>query len=77
MATARQRGLINGRANEKGLPPTTLAGIVLAASESETREFDSQSDAEAWLKRALDRLPARLVDPIIERISQAPVEAEV
>ncbi len=76
LATAKQRGLINVRASDKGLPPITLAGIVLAAGEGELIDFDSQSDAEAWLKRALDRLPARLVNPILEGIGQAETEVE-
>jgi ERF superfamily len=76
LATAKQRGLINARCAEKGLPPTTLADIVVAASGVDAREWGSQSDAEGWLKRALDRLPARLVDPIVEGIGNAPSEIE-
>lgn len=74
MATAKQRGLINGKAAEKGLPPITLANIVLAASEAEIRDFDSQSEAEGWLRRALDRLPGRLVTPVLAGIDHADPE---
>lgn len=70
-ATAKQRGLINAKAAEKNLPPEDLANIVLAATESPVREFDSQSDAEAWLRRAMDRLPATAVDGVLAGIDQA------
>jgi hypothetical protein len=76
LATAKQRGLINVRASEKGLPPIVLAGIVNTAGKGEPIDFDSQSDADAWLKRALDRLPGRLVNPILKAIDQAKTEAE-
>lgn len=76
LATAKQRGLINVRASEKGLPPITLAGIVLAAGGGEPMNFDSQSAGEAWLRRALDRLPARLVNPILDDIAKAEPEGE-
>lgn len=74
-ATAKQRGLIFGKAGEKGLPPESLATLVLAASESEPKTFASQSDAEDWLRRALERLPARLVNPVLEGIEKAAVES--
>jgi hypothetical protein len=70
-ATAKQRGLINGKAGEKGLPPIDLANIVLAATESEPRDFNSQSDAEGWLRRAMDRLPAKYIDAILAGIDRA------
>ncbi len=70
-ASAKQRGLINGKAGEKGLPPIDLANIVLAAAESEPRDFDSQSDAEGWLRRAMDRLPAKHVDAVLAGIDRA------
>jgi hypothetical protein len=73
-ATARQRGLINGKAGEKGLPPIELADIVLAATENEPRHFESQSAAEDWLRRAMDRLPARTVDTILAAIERAEPE---
>lgn len=71
VASAKQRGLINARAAEKQLPPTDLAGIVLAATESPVREFDTQSEAEEWLRRAMDRLPATAVDGVLAGIDQA------
>lgn len=74
-ATAKQRGLISAKAGEKGLPPVTLANIVNAAGEGEMIDFESQSKAEDWLRRALDRLPARLVDPILEGIKNAETES--
>lgn len=74
VATAKQRGLISAKAGEKGLPPITLANIVNAAGEGEPIDFESQSNAENWLRRALDRLPARLVDPILDGIKNAETE---
>jgi hypothetical protein len=74
LATANQRGLINAKAAGKGLPPTSLADIVNAAAEGEQIDWESQSAAENWLRRAMDRLPAHLVDPIMARIDDAPPE---
>jgi hypothetical protein len=67
-ANAKQRGLLNARAAEAGLCFSDFANVVLIASGQPTRTFESDGDAENWLKRALDRLPARLVDPILEEI---------
>ena len=73
IVTAKQRGLINGKAGEKNLPPIDLANIVLAATESEPRDFESQTAAEEWLRRAMDRLPSKCVDPVLAGIDQAEV----
>jgi hypothetical protein len=75
LATAKQRGIVNAKAAAKGMPPTSLADIVNAAAKGEPIDWESQSAAERWLGRAMDRLPARLVDPIIARIAEAPGEA--
>lgn len=76
LATAKQRGLINVRAGEKGLPPSAMANILLAAAGQGPRTFDSQTDAEHLVKRNLDRLPGRLVDAVLERIGQAAGETQ-
>jgi hypothetical protein len=71
MASAKQRGLINGKAGEKELTPYTLANIVKVAAGQPAHEWESMGAAEAWLRRNLDRLPARLVDPVLEGIANA------
>jgi hypothetical protein len=76
VATAKQRGLINARAAEKALSPGTLADIVRAAVGQGPGTFDSQTGAEEWLKRNLDRLPGRLVDAVLEGIATAESEGE-
>jgi hypothetical protein len=70
MATAKQRGLINGRAAAAGLTSIALANIMLSAAGQEPREFASQEEAGEWLKRQLDRLPGRLVNAVLEGIAQ-------
>lgn len=75
LATAKQRGMLNAKAAEKGLPPTRLADIVLAASGSAPLTWASQSAAEDWLRRAMDRLPAQLVDTILASLEAAEPEA--
>lgn len=67
-ANAKQRGLLNARAADAELCPTDFANAILTASDQDAREFDSEESAEQWLKRALDRLPAKLVDPVLKRI---------
>lgn len=74
-ATAKQRGLINVRASEKGLPPTSLADIIRAAAGQTPGEFDSQDAAKAWVDRNLERLPGRLVDAVLDGIANAAPEA--
>ncbi len=69
-ATPKQRGLILGKAGEKNLEPIELANIILAATESETRDFDSAEAAEAWLRKAMDRLPAKAVNPVLDGIER-------
>jgi hypothetical protein len=71
MATAKQRGLINGRAAAAGLTSIALANIMLSAAGQDPREFASQEEAGEWLKRQLDRLPARLVNAVLEGIAEA------
>lgn len=68
-ASAKQRGLINAKAGEKGLAPADLANVICAAAGQEPREFDTDEQARQWITRQLDRLPARLVDPILAGIA--------
>ncbi|HWT22714.1 MAG TPA: hypothetical protein VN213_04340 [Solirubrobacteraceae bacterium] len=68
VATAAQRGKINAKAAEKGLSPAALANIIRAAAGHEPREM-TDDQAQQALNRSLDRLPRRLVDPILEAIA--------
>lgn len=70
-ATPKQRGLINAKASEAELDPMTLANIILHATGNEPREFDDFEAAERWLKPAMDRLPGKAVDGILEGIAKA------
>lgn len=78
VVTPKQRSLIFAKAGEKNMPPGDLANIVLAATESNPIDFESQTAAEDWLRRAMDRLPAKHVDAVLAGIGQAdPVEVEL
>lgn len=70
-ATAKQRGLINAKAGEKHLSSEDLANIVLAAAGQTSRAFDTDEQARQFVNRNLDRLPGRLVDPVLAAIEQA------
>lgn len=69
-ATAKQRTMIEARARAADLTADELANVLLAAAGDETRIWD-EGAAERWSQRALDRLPARLVDAVLEQIAQA------
>ena len=59
-ASAKQRGMIFGRAAEKQMSSDALANVLLAAlGQRCSREFDSQEAAHDWLQRAVQRLPGR------------------
>lgn len=72
-ATAKQRGLIFAKASEIGMPASFLANVVLIAMGAEAKEFADEAAAAAWLKRALDRLPAKDVDAILKAIESEQV----
>jgi hypothetical protein len=69
-ATAPQRRMINGKAAEKDIPAQALAAMVSEVAGDEPRGFDSEDAAQAWLTRAMDRLPLRLVDPLLAAIDR-------
>lgn len=71
VATAKQRGLIFAKAGEQKLQPSELANVVLISTGAEERDFDSQEQAQEWLRRALDRLPSNRVNTILEHIVAA------
>lgn len=68
-ASAKQRGLIFARAGEVKMPADLLANVILNAMGAEPKEFVSAEQADAWLKRAVDRLPASKVDAVLEGIA--------
>ena len=76
MASAKQRGLICAKASEQDMPPTDLAACILAAAGQPSRDFETQAAAQAFVNRQLDRLPARLVNPVLAEIAK-PAPAEV
>jgi hypothetical protein len=69
-ASARQRGLLNGRAAEAGLSSVQYANCLLLAQGEEARESEDQERAQKYVNRALDQLPASLVDKVLAEISR-------
>lgn len=72
-ASAAQRRLINARAGERRLSVEALATVVATVVGDEARKFESAEQAKQWLNHRLDRLPARLVDPVLDAITKAPL----
>lgn len=68
-ATAKQRGLINSRAGDAGLSAAELGNAVLIAAGQAERTFESEEQAKQFVDRQLDRLPGRLVDAVLQEIS--------
>lgn len=78
VASEKQRNLIRARASESGTSPLDLANAILIASGKSGRDFESLDAAEVWVSKALERLPAGLVNPVLESIaalSEGPVPA--
>jgi hypothetical protein len=76
-ANARQRGLINARAAKKGLDHLGLLNVIRAAAGQEPVSYDDPGRAQQALNRNLDRLPARMVTPILDAldsVDDAPME---
>jgi ribosomal protein L37AE/L43A len=70
-ATAKQRGMINGKADEKRLDSAQLANLLLAVAGQPPRDFDNPEQAQQFVNRNLDRLPGRRVDDVLAAIEQA------
>lgn len=70
-ATAKQRAEIRELASDNGLDAQQLANVVLRASRQPERQFADLDSAERWVDRQIDRLPARLVAPIVEALEGA------
>lgn len=76
-ATAAQRRLINAKAAEANLPSPVLANILLVTGGGEPKGDLSDAQATDAVKRMLDRLPKRLVDPVLEAINRAHEDVEL
>jgi ERF superfamily len=68
VASLEQRRLLFAKADEAQLPPTEFADAICKAVGIGLRSFDDESHASAWVSRQVDRLPARLVDRVLDEI---------
>lgn len=69
-ANAKQRGMLWAKARDAELTPVQFANVVMVAKGEQPRDTDDQDAANRWLNRELDRLPARLVDTVVEGIER-------
>lgn len=69
LASPKQRGLIMGKASDAALDSVQLATALLLAARQPLIPFDDVDAATSFVQRNLDRLPARLVDPVLEQIA--------
>lgn len=76
VASAAQRRLINAKAADAKLVELELANVILIAAEKEPRSGLTAQQAKDLVKRLLDRLPQRLVDPVLEAIVSAAEDVE-
>lgn len=63
-ASTEQKVMLQQKADELFLTPNDLADAICAAAGTKTREFKSLDETVRWCERQLDRLPARLVQPV-------------
>ncbi len=70
-ATAKQRSLIEVRAREAKLEPGDLANVLKQAGGADPITWADPAAAERWAGRALDRLPAKLVDAVLAGIAES------
>jgi hypothetical protein len=66
-ATAKQRSMIRARAQAVDLTDDELANVLKVAGGEEATTWQDGA-AKRWSDRALDRLPARLVDAVLDGI---------
>lgn len=68
-ASAAQQKMLRAKARDAGLAIDDFANIIkVAAGETDPDPWQDKDAAQRWVDRALDRLPARLVDAVIEGI---------
>ena len=70
LASEKQRRLVFAKAKEAKLEASMLANAMLLAAGSEVKFFETEEDAQAYVDRALPKLPARLVNPVLEKIAE-------
>ena len=68
VATPEQRRLLFAAADDAQLPPVEFADAICKAVGIGLKSFEDQSQASAWAARQVDRLPARLVDRVLDEI---------
>jgi hypothetical protein len=71
-ASAKQRGLIFGRASEKGMSSSQLANVLKATADLPAFDWPSEEAAHEWLQKQLSRMPASRVDAVLAGIESAP-----
>lgn len=67
-ATVKQRNMLKAKARDAGVTAEGFANILKRAGGDEPVRWQDTPAAERWLERALDRLPARLVDTVVAGI---------
>jgi hypothetical protein len=71
-ASEKQRNLIFVKARERNLTPSALANLTRLAAGADVKFFNDEDEAEKYLKETLmPNLPARLVNPVLEKIAEA------
>lgn len=76
-ATGDQKSGLLKLAVDGGVTPDALANMILVVAGAEPREFDSPEEGARLRDRLIDRLPAKLVEPLTRMVvagSQAPQE---
>jgi hypothetical protein len=69
-ASDAQKRLLNARADENKLSNSQYANVVKHVAAQSPVQWASEDDASVWLHRAMDRLPARLVTPMLDRMAE-------
>jgi hypothetical protein len=73
LASDGQRRLVFAKFKEAEVPPSSLVNIMREAAGAEPLLFDTEAEAQAWVDRALPKLPARLVTPVVEELAKVAV----
>lgn len=71
-ASAKQRGMIFGRAAEKHMSSSQLANVLKATAELPPFDWPTEEAAHEWLQKQLSRMPASKVDAVLAGIEAAP-----
>jgi ERF superfamily len=76
VASLEQRRLLFATADELQLPPMEIADALCKAAGVNLRSFETQSQASAWVAHQVDRLPANLVDAVLEQMRRIGAEPD-